>query len=69
MEQYKHVHLILDRDTAGMNDTRKAMQWDVNKYIDRSDFYHILAPFIFKDFIVNALAYSPEKYHKSTVSI
>ncbi|QJB41710.1 toprim domain-containing protein [Chitinophaga oryzae] len=40
MEQYKQVHLILDRDTAGMNHTRKALQWDENKYIDRSDFYH-----------------------------
>ncbi|SKA06575.1 CHC2 zinc finger [Chitinophaga eiseniae] len=40
MEQYKQVHLILDRDTAGMNHTRKALQWDGNKYIDRSDFYH-----------------------------
>lgn len=40
MEQYKQVHLILDRDTAGINHTRQAMQWDANKYIDRSDFYH-----------------------------
>lgn len=40
MEQYKHVHLILDRDTAGINHTRKALQWDGNKYLDRSDFYH-----------------------------
>ncbi|HEY9256509.1 toprim domain-containing protein, partial [Chitinophaga sp.] len=40
MEQYKQVHLILDRDTAGVNHTRKALQWDGNKYIDRSDFYH-----------------------------
>lgn len=40
MEQYKHVHLILDQDTAGMNHTRQAMQWDANKYIDRSGFYH-----------------------------
>jgi len=39
MEQYEQVHLILDRDTAGMNHTRKALQWD-EKYIDRSDFYH-----------------------------
>jgi DNA primase len=40
MEQYKHVHLILDRDNAGMNRTREALEWDGNKYIDRSDFYH-----------------------------
>lgn len=39
MEQYSHVHLILDRDTAGMNCTKQALQWDGNKYIDRSDFY------------------------------
>ncbi|WP_291912700.1 toprim domain-containing protein [Chitinophaga sp. CB10] len=40
MEQYRHVHLILDRDNAGMNRTRQALEWDGNKYIDRSDFYH-----------------------------
>jgi DNA primase len=39
MEQYKHVHLILDRDNAGMNRTRQALEWDRDKYIDRSDFY------------------------------
>ncbi|QJB29848.1 toprim domain-containing protein [Chitinophaga oryzae] len=39
MEQYKQVHLILDRDTAGRNHTLQALQWDGNKYIDRSDFY------------------------------
>lgn len=39
MEQYKQVHLILDRDTAGMNHTKQALQWDRDKYIDRSDFY------------------------------
>ncbi|WP_298737651.1 toprim domain-containing protein [uncultured Chitinophaga sp.] len=40
MEQYKQVHLILDRDNAGMTRTRQALEWDRNKYIDRSDFYH-----------------------------
>jgi hypothetical protein len=40
MEQYKQVHLILDRDNAGMNRTRQALEWNRNKYIDRSDFYH-----------------------------
>lgn len=40
MEQYKQVHLILDRDTAGINHTRQALQWNCNKYIDRSGFYH-----------------------------
>jgi hypothetical protein len=39
MEKYKTVHLILDRDTAGMNHTKQALQWDRDKYIDRSDFY------------------------------
>jgi hypothetical protein len=39
MEQYQQVHLILDRDAAGINQTRKAMAWDPEKYIDRSDFY------------------------------
>jgi len=39
MEQYKQVHLILDRDTAGMNLTTQALKWDRDKYIDRSDFY------------------------------
>ncbi|MBO9203101.1 MULTISPECIES: toprim domain-containing protein [Niastella] len=39
MEQYKQVHLILDRDNAGMNCTKQALQWDANRYIDRSDFY------------------------------
>ncbi|GAA0526640.1 toprim domain-containing protein [Chitinophaga japonensis] len=40
MEQYKQVHLILDRDNAGRNRTRLALEWDASKYIDRSDFYH-----------------------------
>jgi hypothetical protein len=39
MEQYKQVHLILDRDTAGMNCTKQVLQWNADKYIDRSDFY------------------------------
>jgi hypothetical protein len=28
MEQYSQVHLILDRDSAGMNCTKQALQWD-----------------------------------------
>lgn len=40
MEQYRHVHLVLDRDTAGKIHTQQALQWDKEKYIDRSDFYH-----------------------------
>jgi hypothetical protein len=39
MEQHKHVHLILDRDNAGRNCTRQALEWDKDKYIDRSEFY------------------------------
>lgn len=39
MEQYKQVHLILDRDTAGINCTKRAFQLNADKYIDRSDFY------------------------------
>ena len=39
MEQYSRVHLMLDRDAAGRTQTAKALQWDREKYIDRSDFY------------------------------
>jgi hypothetical protein len=39
MEKYNQVHLILDRDTAGRSNTAQALQWDRDKYIDRSDFY------------------------------
>jgi len=39
MEQYRRIHLILDRDIAGKNFTNKALQWVPNKYIDRSDYY------------------------------
>jgi hypothetical protein len=39
MEQYKQIHLILDRDTAGISHTKLALQWKPDKYIDRSDFY------------------------------
>jgi len=39
MERYTRVHLILDRDTAGRTQTANALQWDRDKYIDRSDFY------------------------------
>lgn len=39
MEQYTCVHLLLDRDTAGINFTRKALEWDPDKYIDRSEYY------------------------------
>jgi hypothetical protein len=39
MEQFKQVHLILDRDVAGIKHTRQALEWNIEKYIDRSDFY------------------------------
>lgn len=39
MEQHNHVHLILDRDNAGMNNTKQALSWNPDKYIDRSEFY------------------------------
>lgn len=38
MENYKQIHLILDRDNAGMAQTKQALQWS-SKYIDRSDYY------------------------------
>ncbi|NLR63275.1 DNA primase [Chitinophaga varians] len=42
MEEYNQVHLILDRDTAGISSTRKALEWNTgkqDKYLDRSEFY------------------------------
>lgn len=39
MEQYPKVYLMLDRDNSGRDYTQKALQWNKNKYIDRSDFY------------------------------
>jgi DNA primase len=39
IEQFSQIHLLLDRDIAGMNCTKQALQWDREKYIDRSDFY------------------------------
>jgi DNA primase len=39
MEQYEHVHLFLDRDTAGIKHTLQALEWNKEKYIDRSDHY------------------------------
>jgi hypothetical protein len=39
MEKYQNVHLILDRDTAGKRHTLQALQWNKDKYIDRSTFY------------------------------
>jgi hypothetical protein len=39
MEKYLRVHLLLDRDAAGINSTQKALNWNQDKYIDRSEFY------------------------------
>ena len=39
MERYSRIHLLLDQDTAGRNLTRKALEWDPARYIDRSDYY------------------------------
>ncbi|GAA0548283.1 toprim domain-containing protein [Chitinophaga japonensis] len=39
MEQYPRIHLMLDRDDSGRSYTQKALKWDREKYIDRSDFY------------------------------
>lgn len=39
MERYRQVHLVLDRDAAGIAYTRKALEWDPGRYIDRSGFY------------------------------
>ena len=39
MERYSQIFLALDKDAAGMSQTKQALQWDRDKYIDRSDFY------------------------------
>ena len=39
MESFKHVHLCLDRDTAGKGCTKQALAWNPEKYIDRSELY------------------------------
>ena len=39
MEKHLRVHLLLDRDTAGKIHTQKALNWNRDKYIDRSEFY------------------------------
>ncbi|HVU93716.1 MAG TPA: toprim domain-containing protein [Puia sp.] len=39
MEQFNRIHLALDRDDAGRTFTRKALAWNPDKYIDRSEFY------------------------------
>ena len=39
MEKYQSIHLVLDKDTAGKRHTLQALQWNKDKYIDRSTFY------------------------------
>jgi len=39
MEKHLRVHLLLDRDKAGKNNKQKALNWNREKYIDRSEFY------------------------------
>ncbi|OQP44242.1 hypothetical protein A4H97_33355 [Niastella yeongjuensis] len=39
LEKYLRVHLLLDRDAAGINSTQRALNWNRDKYIDRSEFY------------------------------
>ena len=39
MVSHLHIHLFLDRDTAGIKHTLQALQWDKGKFIDRSEFY------------------------------
>jgi hypothetical protein len=38
MEQHGHIHLFLDRDSAGIKFTQQALQWS-KKYIDQSHIY------------------------------
>ncbi|WP_207511072.1 toprim domain-containing protein [Longitalea luteola] len=39
MEAHREVYLLLDRDSAGLNYTAKALTWHIKKYIDRSQIY------------------------------
>jgi hypothetical protein len=39
MQAHNQVNLHLDRDAAGRKSTEKILQWNHEKYIDRSDFY------------------------------
>lgn len=39
MDSHKRVHLILDRDHAGIQCTKLALNWNRERYIDRSNFY------------------------------
>ncbi|OQP67801.1 toprim domain-containing protein [Niastella populi] len=39
MEKHMRVHLLLDRDAAGKKHTEKALNWNRDRYIDKSEFY------------------------------
>lgn len=39
MDKYEQVNLYLDRNKAGIECTNQAMEWDKEKYIDRSNLY------------------------------
>ncbi|MBO9203237.1 MULTISPECIES: CHC2 zinc finger domain-containing protein [Niastella] len=39
MEKHVRVHLLLDRDLAGKKHTEKALNWNRDRYIDKSEFY------------------------------
>lgn len=39
MEGYRHIRLCLDRDIAGKGHTKQAIEWNPEKYIDKSNFY------------------------------
>lgn len=39
LDKHLRVHLLLDQDAAGKTHTQKALDWNPNKYIDRSELY------------------------------
>jgi hypothetical protein len=39
MEKHMRVHLLLDRDAAGKKHTEKAINWNRDRYIDKSEYY------------------------------
>jgi len=39
MEKHMRVYLLLDRDAAGKKHTEKALNWNSNRYIDKSEYY------------------------------
>jgi hypothetical protein len=39
MEKHDHIHLFLNRDNAGITNTKTALHWNPDKYLDRSEFY------------------------------